>query len=551
MKESVDDMYKQFMESGAGTPFESTNPLIGLMQYTGPQPSDIGDDGEDFMTSKEIAKAYEQAERKGMIRPGMGSSGGQPGPIEEDVHFKLYNTRREHKYTETELRQIRESCMSTIVHDYSEKDIYHLSDAQRAENDMLNEIRGKLQTVTRTYRQVDRYVEAMRIVMQAWEILEKHNYIHTKEEFYDLVAQGKIYSNSIIMPKLKRMDQYNMDLIIKYISNPQADASDLVPKEFEQPDPFEESFYLEEDPDYQRYFQEFMDTVDEKYVEKVADEVEEEYKDSIIRHLELEGNDDPDDYQKALQEYIETEIHDRADRYARDCLDRDETKRLLSPAEIQFITDNSDNPPEFTVHDIPRKFVKGYDQRLFGRSKKKKGSKQDRYTIKHLHRMLNKIQNNPNNRTDESKLDRTMLVTGSMFEQDKPEKSIFDKIHFDGSWASDDDVYLYNLALQDEMLSQHPPGGGTATYADQMVDRFIKTLEGAGVNMVDLARQINGGSGSDSFGESVVTAAKKKENKKMEATILARVMKLNNSPKFKKMVAKEEDKINKRFEEGV
>ena len=41
----------------------------------------------------------------------------------------------------------------------------------------------------------------------------------------------------------------------------------------------------------------------------------------------------------------------------------------------------------------------------------------------------------------------------------------------------------------------------------------------------------------------------KKENKKIESALLQRITKLNNSPKFKKIVGKAENALNKYYED--
>ena len=169
--------------------------------------SDNYDDSESFMTSKDLVEQKEKIEKQ---NPNINIPIISPD-IEEEVHFKRYTKKRAHKYTESEMKAIRESCVSTIVHDYGERDIYHLSDEERRKNDMLAELSMKLSGVKRVYRKVNEYVEAMRIVVEAWQLLEKNNYIHTRDEFFDLVADGTIVSSRIVMPKLKKSDQYNMD----------------------------------------------------------------------------------------------------------------------------------------------------------------------------------------------------------------------------------------------------------------------------------------------------------------------------------------------------
>lgn len=464
MSKSIEEMYQNLLEQSA---------LFGGIESDskGSSYSFDEDDDEDFMTSKEIIKRKENLEEKFGISENRGNG---DGIIEEDVHFKIYGKRREHKYTEKEMEAIRNSCMCTIVHDYGEHDIYHLTDEERANNDMLAELSMKLGGLKRTYRKVDQYIEAMRVVVQAWALLEKNNFIHTKEEFYKLVSEGKIVSNRIIMPKLKKMDQYNMDMIIKYISNPDADPTDLLPIKEEIRDPWYDQFYDDDD-----------------------DEDEEE-----------------------------------------------EMMRLLSPEEVQYIIDHADNPPEIKVHDIKRNLIKGYDQRNFKFGKKKKVSKKDKYMIENLHDILNKIQSNPANR-DASDYTRSYLVTHSMFDVEKEEKSFFDDLYFDGSWTNKEDLFLYDLAVREELLKQHPPKERYLTYGDKELAKFFNILEENGINTIDLRRKM------DCTAESLTRNEEKrskKENRKIESAIVQRITKLNNNPKFKKIVGKAESALNKYYE---
>lgn len=506
LEKSIDDIYRELMGNGG----------ISSIYSSSTTPYDHGineDDGEDFVTSKEIVKEQKLLEEQfGKKRPGSGSRGGD-GKIEEEAHFKRFTTRREHKYTESEKQAIRESCVATIVHDYSEHDIYHQSDEDRAANDALIEIRGKLSRLKRIYYKVDEFIEAMRVVMEAWAILEKGNIIHTTDEFYELVAEGRIYSSSIIMPKLKRMDNYNMDMLIKYISNPDANAKDLVPVTNESRDPFYDNFMLTDDETYQRYQDEYIESLTEEQIEEIGS----------------------------------AKVAQNAHEYAVMKMDEDRMKRLLSPEEIDFITEYADNPPPLVVHDIKRKYVKGYDRREFGK-KKKRGSKRDRYIREDLHAILNKIQSNSDYNPG-AQYSRSYLVTHSMFDFDKPEKDFWENLRFDGSWANDDDVFLYNLAVREELLKQHPTNQRYLTYSDQELDKFFATLEEAGINTLELRRSMNI-IGTDGVETSASVAAKRKENKKLESMVLQRITKLNQSPKFKKLVSKAERDLNRRFEEG-
>lgn len=461
MGKTVEEMYMELINQ----PFlleDDTSILSGSgMQYGGE------DDSEEFLTSKEIIKTKENLEEHyGIIPQG-------DGVIEEDVHFKRYTKRREHKYTEKEMEQIRKSCEVTIVHDYGENDIYHISDEEREANDMLAELGMKLGGLKRTYRKVDQYIEAMRIVVQAWEMLEaKGNYIHTRDEFFQMVAEGKIVSNRIIMPKLKRMDNYNVDMIIKYISNPELDPSDLVPI-------------------------------------KVED----------------------DFYDDLLTESDETE--------------EDEMLRLLSPEDFQFIEEYEDNPPKIKVRDLPPKLIKNYDRRGFMSSRrKKKLNKNERYIQESLHDILNRIQNNEYNRGRGYAY--SSIITDSIFDVKKAEKDIWDDLYFDGSWANENDLFLYDLAVREELLKQHPTNVNYLTFADQELARFFKILEENGINTIDLRRKMDC---SSSGVDNIKARAKKKENKKIESALIQRITQLNNSAKFKKIVSKAEEALNKQFDQ--
>lgn len=466
MSKSIEDMYKELCLDRPG--LGDGNSLSGL-NYTNSSYS-ADDDSEEFMTSKEIVKTKEQLEeRYGVLPPSTGD-----GVIEEDVHYKRYSKRREHRYTESELAEIRSSCIASIVHDYSENDVYHISDEERSANDILDEIGMKLSGLKRTYRKVDQYIEAMRIVVQAWEMLEsKGNYIHSREEFFQMVSKGRIVSNRIIMPKLKKIDDYNIDMIIKYISNPELDATDLVP-----------------------------DT-----------EPEDDWYNDIMGEGESE---------------------------------EDEMLRLLSPEDFKFIEEHHDSPPTFDVKPISRKLIRGYDRRDFGRSKRnvKKKNKNEKYIAESLHDILNKIQNNEVNRSRAST--RSSLITHSMFDVEKPDKDVWDDLYFDGSWANENGVFLYDLAIREELLRQHPTKQKYLTFADEELARFFKILEDNGINTIDLRRKMDIAENGNAV---TVEKHQKKENKKIEGALLQRITELNRDPKFKKIVSKAEDAINKQFKQ--
>lgn len=461
------DIFKKYEDMLNGDLFESSSPISKF---------DEDEDSEDFFTSKEIVKMHQDGkindEELSNIIKG-------PVEIEEDVHFKRYTQRHEHKYTEKELEEIKDGCKRSIVHDYSEFDRYHISDEERAKNDSLAELSVKLGGLKRLYRKVDQYVNAMRVVIEAWEILEKkENFVHDPEEFYAMVGEGRIYHSGILMPKLKGIDKYNMDVLIKYISNPELDPQDLLSKE------------------------------------------ELKKRDSFYNDWE----DDKDDDDETEEEELE---------------------RLMSPEEIQFILDNEDHPPVMKVHDIKPKYIKGYDHKSFSSKKKKKLKKKERIYVKSLHEILNKIQSNPKNRSEYNDYTRSWLVTSSMFEPKKEEKDIWDDLYFDGSWNNKNDLFLYDMAIREEMLKQHPAGESYITNADRELQAFFRTMEDNGVNVIELRRHMNMSNDTLNTQESKKT---KKENKKIESALIQRITKLNGDPKFKKIVSKAEKSINEDLE---
>lgn len=432
------------------------------------------DEEEDFVTSKEIVKMHKDGE---LTDENLGAIVSGPIEIEEDVHFKRYSKRREHKYTEKEMAEIEAGCENTLVHDYSEYDRYHISDEERAKNDSLAELSAKLGGLKRIYRKVDQYIYAMRIVVEAWEMLEKkENFIHDSEEFYKMVADGRIFHSGILMPKLKGMDKYNIEVLIKYISNPELDPQELL----------------------------------------TADE---------IKKRDPWYDDEWDDEDEESEE--------------------DEMARLLSPEEIQFILDYEDNPPAMKVIDVKKRYIKGYDDKGF-KFKKKKMKKKERLYTESLHEMLKKIQSNPKNRSDYSDYPRSWLVTSSMFEPSKEGKDFWEDFFYDGSWDDENALFLYDIAAREQMLKQFPPGETYMTYADKELQDFFRTMENNGVNVVELRRKMNM---DPEKLKSQENKNSRKENKKIEAALIDRITKLNNSQKFKKLVAKAEKKLNEDLSE--
>lgn len=252
------------------------------------------EDAEIFMTSKEIAK-QKRFEESG----GTGSYQHHEEP--EVLHFKKYNKRREHKYTEHEMELMRASCKNTIVHDYGNFDWYHISDKERKENDQLSEISLQLAKLKRTYRRVDQYIEAMRVVFHAWNLLSKMNFIHTKKEFFSMISKGKIISNRIIMPKLKAKGSYNVDLLAAYIANPHMDVSHLAPKKQTIDDIFlsdEEAMIKEKEiemlisPEEAKYVEEHKNNPESLHIEYIKPKYIKGYSNRNLKRRKKESKSD-------------------------------------------------------------------------------------------------------------------------------------------------------------------------------------------------------------------------------------------------------------------
>lgn len=207
------------------------------------------EDVEMFMTSEDVVKERRKQEEIAE-RDGRPPRSLPPGEVEESTYFKRFMSQSDDlnslakRFTAEELAGFREGCARVIVHDFAEKDFYHLTDDERSRNDQLARLSMRLGTLKRIYRSVDQYVVAMRVVYEAWSQLATLSPLHTREEFFDYVSRGLIISNRIITPKLKGIDNFNQDLIFEYINNPNLDPSDLVPKPREDP---EDIYYDDED----------------------------------------------------------------------------------------------------------------------------------------------------------------------------------------------------------------------------------------------------------------------------------------------------------------
>ena len=415
---NIFDMFDKFINEGMDT-FHTGETSNSKNQF-----DEFDEDSEDVFTSKELVKMKNPpvSPDKKIVAPS-----GIPEGIEEECHFKTYSKRRQHKYTESEMEKIRAECQTVIVHDYSQYDSYHLSDEERYRNDSLREIAPQLAGLHKMYNKVDQWIEAMRIVVKAWELLEQRdNFIHSEKEFFQMVAEGRIYHNRIIMPKLKGAGKYNADILIQYISNPELDPKDLLTaeqKKARRGNIYYDDFYDEE---------ETGETMEEAMNRLLTPEE----ADYILQH-----QDNPESI----------EVHVVPDKMIRGYDNRRITSKLKKH-----------------------------------KSKKLKAKERFRND---LHDILNRIQDNPRNQSSMDGYSR--LITQSMFEPQKKQNDFWDDLRFQGSFASKTDNYIYDLQVREKLMEQTIPGQRYVTYGDSELNDFFTAMESAGLNVLDLRRRLN------------------------------------------------------------
>jgi DNA-binding transcriptional MerR regulator len=215
---------------------------------SGPVSMEYAEDSDVFLTGAEIHKikskegkigASDDLYHKAIIN----------GPAEDRLVFKRrYSAESARKFTEREIEEFRESAKTVLVHDFGPMDIYHASDEDRSKNDVLMVMSAKLGGIKTVYHKVSQFIEAMRVVMDAWDILSsQYTNLYSKKELMELVAEGQVWSGAIPQPRLKGIKKYNLEKIARYIEDRSLDPEDLMPIH-EEPDIFynqeeyEESF---------------------------------------------------------------------------------------------------------------------------------------------------------------------------------------------------------------------------------------------------------------------------------------------------------------------
>ena len=180
------------------------------------------------------------------------------------------------------------------------------------------------------------------------------------------------------------------------------------------------------------------------------------------------------------------------------------------------------------------------------KAKGKKLNKRDRVIQKDVHDMLIKLQNDPANRNIDE-YNRSYLITHGMFDTEKKPKDFWDDLVFDGSWADDAAVYMYDLISREELLKMRAPDEKYMTYGDIELNSFFQIAERNGINVIELRQKMEI-SDNTTLRESVELRESTKESKKLERDIIQRITKLNNDPKFKKLVDKSERALNKYYD---
>ena len=160
--------------------------------------------------------------------------------------------------------------------------------------------------------------------------------------------------------------------------------------------------------------------------------------------------------------------------------------------------------------------------------------------------MLIKLQNDPANRNIDE-YNRSYLITHGMFDTEKKPKDFWDDLVFDGSWADDAAVYMYDLISREELLKMRAPDEKYMTYGDIELNSFFQIAERNGINVIELRQKMEI-SDNTTLRESVELRESTKESKKLERDIIQRITKLNNDPKFKKLVDKSERALNKYYD---
>lgn len=400
--------------------------------------------------------------------------------LKPDTEFRMYNKRHKKKWTEKEMEEIRSSCEGTIVHDYSEFDFYHISDEARAELDTLSEIRHQLSSLKTIYHRVDQYIEAMRVVFVAIELLEqKMNYVLSKDEFYAKIGAGTIYPTGFPIPQLHSPSKYDEGLLEAYIANPNLNPEDLLSEE--------------ERRRIKAMSREWPDDDDE-------DEEEETPEERVARLLGVE-------YAEQLEEYRNS--HE---------------KIQVDNLDDQFIAGYSDNGT------------------FFGKDRRKKfKDKGKRAYSKAIQALFLGLENSPRftggDYTDSNYRRHNSIMNSGVFEPKEETANPVEAMRYFGSFADTDAFWFYERAMDNKIADSVVPGQTYITHQSVSNQKVFNMLEKLGMNMTEFRRGIHVAGVS----RDVNIKENRERNKKLEARLVARIIAMNGDKKFKKLAAKAEE----------
>ena len=165
-------------------------------------------------------------------------------------------------------------------------------------------------------------------------------------------------------------------------------------------------------------------------------------------------------------------------------------------------------------------------------------AKVDEMTRKDVHRILNAIQMDPNNFRG-SGMDRSYIAANTWFGPHEEEETFYDKLKFKGSWSNKYDKKLHDVYEKIKLLDEPTHSYRYRTYAEESFNKYCESMERNGFSTIEYRQRL-----SIPMEQEIVQTNKLKTNRKTEARIIDRVMKLNNNPKFKKLIDKAEHALS-------
>lgn len=239
-----------------------------------------------------------------------------------------------------------------------------------------------------------------------------------------------------------------------------------------------------------------------------------------------------DDEELDPEDLLPIKIEDINDTYYDDDEREDEIARIFSQEELELLDklekDDGNTVSDIKTVELKRKFVSSGD--YYSSKSKHKLNKRDKHFYQTMAPVIKSIRNR-------NKIDHgyCTAVIDDLSKKDDDSGRLFDDIMFHGSWESDIDVRLYDIAVTDMMNDTPIMGERNLTYNDVIERKFYKTLSDHGINDIKIKRNVEG-SGADE------TKRKKKqvlrENKIREEKFINRVTNLQGNPKFIKLIKK-------------